>query len=129
MIEIRYSAPDNLDISGTAGDFQNLERIIRDLISSSGSRVAINTDSAIDPAPYTFAIPKLVVLKAEGPTQVSLLDNDELSIRGSPENLESLATFFHFDKDAVKGVHFHYEYYDGNRWIDPKSIPLVISVR
>jgi len=129
MIEIRYSAPNYLDISGTASEFETLEMRILELISSSESRLAIDADSAIDPSPYTSAIPKLVVVKSEGPTRVSLEGHDELSIKGSPENLDSLASFFHFDKDAVNGVHSHYEYYDGNLWIDPNSIPLVISVK
>ena len=129
MIEIRYSAPYDLDISGTVDELQMVRREVLDLIKSDAARISFAANSAVDPAPYESALSKLVIEKSESPTKVSLTNENEIHVEGSLYCLEALASFFDFKPDAEKGAHSHYEYYAGNEWIAPDSIPLVIGVK
>ena len=129
MLEIRYSAPYDLDISGTVDELQLVRREILALLKSDATRISFEADSAIEPSPYNVALSKLVVEKGQCPTKVSLRNEKEIHVEGSPYCLEGFASFFDFKPDAGKGAHSHYEYYEGNEWVAPDSIPLVIGVK
>jgi hypothetical protein len=129
MIEIRYAAPNEVDISGTADELQSVRQAILDLAQSDASQITIDADSVIDPTSYKSALSKLIIRKAECPTKVSLKNEREIQVEGTADCLEAFASFFDFNSDDRKGAHSHYEYYEGNRWIAPDSMPLVISVR
>ena len=129
MIEIRYTSPHDLDISGKPEDLQLVRRRVVDLCKSDALQAIVKADGAIDPSPYVLAIPRLVLVKGQGPTRISLKDAEELQIEGSPENLEELASFFDFQESASKGDHLHYEHFEGIDSIAEDSIPLVVSVR
>lgn len=129
MIEIRYSAPNEIDISGTVDELQFVRREILKLAQSDSSQIAFEADAAIDPAPYDSALSSLIIIKGQCPTKVSLQNEKEIQVEGLPSCLEAFASFFDNEPEAAKGNHAHYEYYEGNRWIAPDSIPLVISVK
>jgi hypothetical protein len=129
MLEIRYSAPYDLEISATVGEWQMVRREILDLIQSDAIQNSIEADSAIDPAPYHSALSKLIIMKGQGPVRISLKDEIEILVEGSTDCLEGFASFFEFESDAEKGTHSHFDYYEGNNWIAPDSIPLVIRVK
>lgn len=129
MLEIRYSAPYSLDFSGTVDELQMVRREVLDLIASDSTRISFQANDAIEPAPYNSALSKLVIVKGQCPTRVSLEQETEIHVEGLPYCLEAFASFFDFKTDYVKGAHSHYEYYEGNEWIAPDSIPLVISVK
>jgi hypothetical protein len=128
MIEIRYSAPYDLDISGTVDELQMVRREILEFIQSDACEIAFDADSAINPVPYKHALSRLIILKEQGPTKVSLADGREMRVEGSPACLDVFAAFFNFESSAGKGSHYHYEYYEGHECIAPDSIPLVISM-
>src|SRR6266478_3073421 len=100
MIEIRYTSTHDLDISGSPEDLQFIRRRIVDLCKSDALQSIVKADGAIDPSPYDLAIPRLVRLKGQGPTRISLKDADELQIEGSPEKLKKLASYFDFEMGA-----------------------------
>jgi hypothetical protein len=129
MLEIRYSAPHDLDISGTVDELRTVRREILHMIESDTARITFVADSSIEPSPYDSALSMLVVVKGQCPTKISLKNEEEIHIEGSPYCLEAFASFFDFKPDAGKGAHSHYEYYEGNEWIAPDSIPLVIGVK
>lgn len=128
MIEIRYSAPDSLDVSGTASKLQTLRQRILELPKLSQSQIAFDADRSIDPAPYQAVLSKLVVTLSDGPTKISVADGHAVHITGSQPCLEALASFFDLGGDPSDGAHAHYEYYEGNNFIAPDSVPLVINV-
>jgi hypothetical protein len=129
MLEIRYSAPHDLEISGTVDELQMVRRGILDLVESDAARIVFVADAAIEPSPYNSALSKLVVMRGQCPTKISLKDEGEVHVEGSPYCLEAFASFFEFKPDTAKGAHSHYEYYEGNEWVAPDSIPLVIGVK
>ena len=129
MIEIRYSAPHYLDISGTVDELQLVRREIFDFIQSGVSDISFDADSGIDPTPYASSLSKLVIRKGQHQTKVSLMNGAEIHVEGSPNCLEAFASFFDFALSARKGEHLHYEYYEGNEWVASDSMPLVISVK
>jgi hypothetical protein len=67
--------------------------------------ISFEADSTIEPSPYKSALSKLVVVKGQGPTRISLKDEEEVYIEGSSYCLEALASFFEFKPDAEKGAH------------------------
>ena len=129
MLEIRYSAPYELDISGTVDELRMVRRQILDLLASDVDRVSFEADPAIESSPYDSSLSRLVVVKGQCPTRISLKNGEEVYVEGSPYCLEALASFFEFKPDAEKGAHSHYEYYEGNEWVAPDSVPLVIGVK
>ena len=128
MIELRYCAPNELDISGTVPELHELRRAVLKAAASSAAVIEIDADSSIDPSPYDTVLSKLIVETVSGPTKVSVT-NDTVHIGGSSNCLEALASFLNFKSDAQEGDHAHYEHYEGNQWIAPDSVPLVLSVR
>ena len=129
MLEIRYSAPDSLDISGSVDELQRVQSDILKLVQSDTRQISFAADSTIDPVPYQYALSKLVIVKGHCPTRISLKDEKEILVEGSSDCLEAFASFFEFEFDAEKASHAHFEYYQGNDWIAPDSIPLVIGVK
>jgi hypothetical protein len=127
MIELRYSAPYSLDVSGTVPELQNVRRAVLD-VAKSGVRVELNADCSIDPQPYETALSKLIVSASAHPTNV-MVSSDAVYIEGAPNCLEALASFLDFNVGAKKGDHAHYEHYEGNDWIAPDAVPVVFSVR
>jgi hypothetical protein len=128
MLEIRYSAPYDLEISAAVDELQMVRQEILDLIQSDVTRYSFEADSTIDPAPYHSALSKLFIRKGQGPVRISLKDEKEILAEGSPSCLEGFASFFNFESGAEKGAHAHFEYYEGNDWIAPDSIPLVVRL-
>jgi hypothetical protein len=129
MLEIRYSNQNEVDISGEADDLRKVRQAIIDLADGDHCTVALFADPEINPHPYDSVIQKLLLMKGEGPTKISLLNEKTVKVEGLPENLKRLASFFDFGTGVVKGHHSHYEYHEGNEWIAADSIPLVISVK
>src|SRR5262249_87284 len=127
MIELCYSAPNELDIAGTLAELADVRRAVLEA-AKSGAYIELDANPSIDTTPYDEALSKLVVETAVGPARVSV-SNGTLRIAGSSDCLEALASFLNFKPDAQKGDHTHYEYYKGNKWIAPDSLPLVVSVR
>ena len=127
MIEIRYSSTDAVDISGTVMELFDVRSAVLQAAKSTAAHVELNADSSINPKPYDAALSKLIVETGTGPTKVSVT-NGAIRIVGSPSCLETLASFLNFKPDAQKGDHAHYEYYEGNQWIAPDSVPVVFGV-
>jgi hypothetical protein len=129
MLEIRYSNQNEVDISGEADDLQRVRQTIIDLAEGDHCTVALFADIGIRPDPYDSVIQKMLLMKGEGPTKISLLNEKTIKVEGLPENLKRLASFFDLESGVTTGQHSHYEYYEGNEWIAADSIPLVISVK
>lgn len=129
MLEIRYSNQCEFDISGKFADLQRVRQTIIDLAEGDHCSVALFADAEIYPAPYDFVIQKLLLMKGQGLTKVSLLNEKTIKVEGLPEKLERLASFFDFALASATGQHSHYEYHEGNEWVAPDSISLVISVK
>jgi hypothetical protein len=128
MIELRYTPPNGLDITGTVPELGAVRSVVLEAAKSTAAHFEINADASIDPSPFDATLSRLVVETGTGPTKVSVT-NDAIHIVGSPSCLETLASFLNFKPDAQKGDHAHYEYYEGNQWIAPDSVPLVFSLR
>jgi hypothetical protein len=129
MIEIRYSDPYNLDISGIPDDLQFVRQEVMRIIQSDIPQLTIEANINIDPEPYDFALARLVIVKSNCPTIVELKNDNEIHIEGSISCLDAFASFFDFGLSEVSGYHHHYEYYEGSEWISSTSIPLVIRVK
>jgi hypothetical protein len=129
MLEIRYSAPCDLEVSATVDELQKLRQGVLNLIASEATESSFEADSAIHPTPYHSALSKQVIVKTPYPTRISLQNETEIHIESSPSCLEAFASFFDFKSSDRKGEHSHYEYHEGNDCIAPDSMPLVISVK
>jgi hypothetical protein len=130
VLEIRYSEPDGIEVLGTVAELEAVRRGISALVRDEGTQLAFEAGHACDPSPYERVLTKMVVAIGQSPARVSLA-GDEMRVEGAPESLEAFTSYFDFEPDAAAGTHSHFEYYEfeGNRWVAPGSIPLVISVR
>ena len=114
----RYSDPNALEL---AGDSDELERLRSEISKSSFVEWSEGLRQH-DPAPYSLALERLLIRSTEGPVQVIVI-GAALRITGSRENLSRFATFL----SPEPGGHQHFEYYDGNHYVDSKSLPVVVS--
>lgn len=128
MIKIRYSHPVDLDLSGSWRDFRQLLNSICSLIKTDSRELIVSVETNFDPSPYNLVIPKLIVLVQTGPVKV-FIQHQCLYIAGSPDNLEGFSSYLLFNENAKPGDHKHFEYYQDHFWIDPQSIPLVITIK
>jgi len=130
MIRIQYANLNRepCNISGTPVELRQIKKTIEDLAKAGEGSILIPADPQGDSRPYDKLLTALKISIGVGPTRVSI-SSDVISANGAPENLEAFASFFDFADDADLLDHSHYEYFEGNRWIDAESIPLVIGIK
>jgi hypothetical protein len=130
MITICFSdnfCGSEVEISGTPQELRDIRRLILNFIQTQDVRVCIPA-AEIEPTSDNFCLKSLSILKTNGSIKISIFDNF-LKVEGEPDNLESFADWFNFDDNTRSGYHHHFDYYEGNEWVDPNSIALIISIR
>ena len=134
MIEIRYSvkrATVNAmaDISGSLNDFEILRQEILKFIDSGEEKISIDVNKNANSEGWDYVL-KVLELNQKGESvEVSVMNNEILTIKGSKNNLEILTSWLEFDEDTSSGYHSHYEYFEGNEYINSESIPLIIRIK
>lgn len=128
MIRIRYTAPYDLDISGSVQALQIISAAILDLATSDVMNFAHIADTNYDPTPYHSTLSGLLVTKADGRIAVTVEDEMTVLISGRSDFLVTLAAWFSFEPDTPPKTHVHFEYYDNHPLISPTSVPLVIGI-
>ena len=130
MIEIRYSNQEDVEIAASIEGLKHLHDAILALIGRDIPEIYFDADRTIRPEPWKSVGRGLnVICKEKKPARVSISKDGILTIEGSDENLEGFASFLLFAKEAANGSHSHFEFHEGNEYVAPDSIPLVISVR
>lgn len=126
MIRIRYSEGEGCDISGTPSELRAIKNLICHAITNNDS-FTVEAETMANPWPYQRLLHSLALKVIPGPVCARVI-GDVLEVRGSAEFLEKFSSWFAFRDDTPVGHHGHYEYYEGNIYVSPDSIPLVISV-
>ena len=129
MIQICYSKASGVELSGTYQDMEALRQDILKFISSPATHFVAEAEIGFDPSPYDSVLHQVVIIKGQGPTNVSVANNAQLQVAGSAEHLEGMTTYLAFDSEAYPDKHTHYEYFKGCPWIAEGSEPVVFSVR
>ena len=134
MIEIRYStkrekANEMADISGSRSDFEILREDIFEFLESDKENTYFVADKYTDLEGWDFALESLEINQNGDAVKVSVRENKILNIKGSKENLDVFAAWLEFDENNASGYHSHYEYFEGNEYIDYESIPLIIRIK
>lgn len=134
MVEIRYSAPrgkisEMVDISGSWRDFKELRQGISRFLEGDDRNIYFNVDKNINPDGWDLVLDTVEIVRSGGTVKVSVPDNKTLNIKGSRENLKIFADWLDFEEFAESGYHSHYEYFEGNQYIDSNSVPLVIRIK
>lgn len=127
-MQIRYSKPNRIEVSGTVQELALINRDILNLIGSNSSSFVVEVETDFDPSPYDSTLSRMIVSQTEGPVRVSVVADTQLQVEGSAQNLETFASFFDFPEDSESGRHSHFEYYEGNECVAADSEPIVISV-
>ncbi|MEH2192937.1 MAG: hypothetical protein V7K98_09875 [Nostoc sp.] len=130
MIHIRFS--DNnyggeIDLSGTPGDLRSIRQSIIKLLQAQDVQVCIPANE-VKPAPYDSCLNSLVIRKSDCSVKV-MVAGSSLKIEGTPEKLKVFADWFNFGDSTESGYHNHFDYYEGNEWVDPASVSLIISCK
>lgn len=134
MIEIRYStknkkANEMVDMSGCWKDYENLRRDILKFLGSDNESILIDVDKNADAKGWNFVLENLKVEQNGESVKVSVIENRILKINGSKENLDIFAAWLEFEENTASGYHSHYEYFEGNEYINSESIPLIIGIK
>lgn len=128
MIVIRYSKASGIDVSGDAGELQDIRQGILALCSSSAEAKSFIANTEADASPYDVVLTRLVVSVGPGPTLVEVRQG-EMRVMGDQSYLSRFAAFFDCPRDADATWHTHFEHYEGNRWVAKESESTTISLR
>ncbi|HLQ24577.1 MAG TPA: hypothetical protein VK138_01720 [Acidiferrobacterales bacterium] len=128
MILVSYTPQDELDISGSASDLQAVRAQLLALAQGSNTQFVVEADKEATPKPYLRSLSAIKGRVTVGPIRVSVID-DSVEVEGSKDSFLGFASFFDFDKNSLQGEHTHHEYYEGNQFVHPLSVPLVVSIR
>lgn len=128
MIEIRWNEKTNeINLGGTLQNLRYVRQSILHLIETDEIQVNISANVNFDPAPYSSLLSFLTIRKGVGSIRVTIA-TDCLEIEGDIAKLAVFAEWVNFE-DSAFNYHCHLDYYEGNEWIAPDSLSLVISVR
>ncbi len=83
MLEIRYSALDGIEVSGTAAELKTVRQRISALAREGGTQIAFEAGRAFDSAPYEKALKRMVVATGQSPVRVSLAGEEEMRVEGN----------------------------------------------
>jgi len=129
MFEIRYSGVDEIELSASRNELEQLRTALFNLMKDDLREIRFETDNTIDPAPWESAGQALYIGRFGNAVKVSISVDSTLVIEGSDQNLDNFASFLSFDETTESGEHSHFEFHEGNDYITPDSIPLIISVK
>lgn len=129
MIEVYYSLDEAVEILGTQKDVELFRQEILGFLKTDSKEIRIKIKKNINSEPWDFVAKSLNIVENDKPVKVSVSDGNIIKIEGSKENLEAFTSFLIFDEDAVSGSHSHYEYYEGNEYINSESFPLIIGIK
>jgi hypothetical protein len=123
MIEIRYSAPKDLEITGSVEDFDVLRQGLQAFLGASEQQLLFcQAETQINPWPYDCALDRLVICKQAGLLTV-WVEANTLRLAGPIEALEALLSYLNFETEN----HAHFEYYEEHPFLSPEAIPVVFS--
>lgn len=127
MIVVRANGSE-IEISGNTEDLRQIELSIEELIADQEAR-RIMIDAALNasPDPYERLMEAIDIHKSNGPILV-LVQDERLVISASPENLDVLSSYFEFSDDEDEGAHNHFEYFDGDMYVHPRSRSFVVML-
>jgi hypothetical protein len=131
IIEISFSGTHNngeVDLSGSPKALQYIGQLILNLINNRDQVICVVEAVIFNPNPYNVCLKSLSICKSNTLIKILVLANS-LYIQGSQDKLAIFASWLLDFDDTCYGYHRHIDYYEGNEWIDPRSIPLVISVK
>lgn len=127
MITIRATS-DEIDIAGSLHDLDAVRTSIERFTRANERSVSIAATLEADPAPYQYLLRELQIVRAGGPTRVSVVGTEVLLVSGSVENLVRFASWFNFRSDAQPGDHHHHDCSQGDPFVASDSLSLVVSV-
>jgi hypothetical protein len=128
MLEIRYTPNADVDIRASKVELEKLRDAILELLGSVKRELRLEADDAIDPKPWKSVAMGMAICRQGDATRAWVNGDGVLRIQGSDENLTAFVSYFPIDETAQSGSHAHFEYYEGNPFITPDSLPLVIGV-
>ncbi len=128
-MQIRYTAPNEVDISGTVEDLQTVKQLLLDVATSDSTFYEVEAETDFDPSPYASSLRRMVVIKSQGPVKATIICDEYIQVEASGEKMEVFSSFFDFEPNTPSGHHCHHEYYEEDQYIAPDSVPLVISIK
>jgi hypothetical protein len=128
MLRIRFTQNEGCDISGRPIELRGVSERISQLAAAGQGSHSFSGDISASPKPYDRFLMQLIVRVTCGPV-CAIVKGDALIVEAGAEFLVPFASFFNFSDDVASGYHHHHEYWEGNDYVSPNSVPLVISVQ
>lgn len=115
-------------ITGSVNELNALALHLSEFLAEQGQRTFFPADISGSAEPYRVLLRGIEIEKGSGPVLVSL-EGRTLRITGSTSNLQLWCSFFKFPADATEGDHHHPENVDRPRYIDPRTLSVIIEIR
>jgi hypothetical protein len=123
-----FASPDSDPmLLASAESMSLIHEALQTFLASSAVEFELPAKADGDPSPYDSFLQGLRVRKSEGPIVLSKAPNDWLILRGSQENLERYASYFHFPQGTTSG-HHHPENCGIPGYISKSSLNLIVEV-
>ena len=129
MMEIRYSAKEDIDITGTSIEFQKLHHVLLSLIDGKKRFLYVETSTGFDPAPYDSCLKGIEFRRND--TNKIFSNGTYLVIQGTNEFLENLALNLPRDKEAESSCtscHIHYDWISFGQYLPEGSTGLILTL-
>jgi hypothetical protein len=120
--------PNGVDVSGSLAELAEVARQVKNAAVTAALAAELPADATGSAAPYVRYLNSVRIIAGRGPVCITEHPGGILNITGGPKELGALASFFVFEADATPGAHSHYEYFPGNEYVAPESLPLVVSL-
>lgn len=115
---------EGVDLDADLDGHRRIREAIERLVDEGHGFVDIQT-VPVDPAPYDWCAKKLRFRIVDRPNRIRARDGF-VEVTGAVEDLKVFHTFFEVGISESPS-HSHYDYYDGNEWVHPMSVSLVIN--
>jgi len=127
MTKIVYTPPDELYISGSISEIAKIRTKLLSLSDGTVNEIIVEAETDFDPSPYKKALNIIKGNVTGGPIKISVV-NDVVIVEGSKESFDTFSSYFDFDVNDKSGSHRHHEYFEGDSYVLPNSVPMVIGI-
>lgn len=124
-MRIYYSTPDELMLLDSLEGMNALHAALRRFLASGAASIRLDAEQWGGSEPHDELLAGLEVEKGRGPILLSMTPAKWLHLTGSPENLERYVSHFQFAED---GEHHHPEHVQGQGYISPISMSMILEV-
>ena len=111
MIQIRYSPPNELELSGNTAELYSLTQEIIEFLASSQNNRTWKVETTANPNPYQMILPILSIRLSTAKKGMITVEESQLVLDGNKDFIRNFADNLPYDaEDPKSGINYHVHY-------------------